>query len=183
MGCVFRCCAWCGCVSSRYVNNLQHNFDNFETNASKISKENEQLLFPNYVCNENEEGRASSFANLFLWSSLQKRNNTYETVTIQKDSCRVDDFILRQSTLYYLQCMALRAIRHIKKSLLCSTNLSNLSFRLVASWCSPFKSGFAPCTDSLRWLFGKYNCSDSRTKKWKGSIACSRRMYSNDGQW
>ena len=37
----------------------------FETNASKISKENEQLLFPNYVCNENEEGRASSFANLF----------------------------------------------------------------------------------------------------------------------
>ena len=115
MDCVFRCCAWCGCVSSRYVNNLQHNFDNFETNASKISKENEQLLFPNYVCNENEEGRASSFANLFLWSSLQKRNNTYETVTIQKDSCRVDDFILRQSTLYYLQCMALRAIRHIKK--------------------------------------------------------------------
>ena len=65
MGCVFRCCAWCGCVSSRYVNNLQHNFDNFETNASKISKENEQLLFPNYVCNENEEGRASSFANFF----------------------------------------------------------------------------------------------------------------------
>lgn len=82
MGCVFRCCAWCGCVSSRYVNNLQHNFDNFETNASKISKENEQLLFPNYVCNENEEGRASSFANLFYDHHCKKGTiltNSYDT--------------------------------------------------------------------------------------------------------
>ena len=48
----------------------------------KISKENEQLLFPNYVCNENEEGRASSFANLFYDHHCKKGTiltNSYDT--------------------------------------------------------------------------------------------------------
>ena len=54
----------------------------------------------------------------FFMIIIAKKEQYLRTVTIQKDSCRADDFILRQSTLYYLQCMTFRAIRHKKKSVM-----------------------------------------------------------------
>ena len=38
-----------GCVSSRYINNLQHYIENFEANASKFSQKYEQFFLTQYV--------------------------------------------------------------------------------------------------------------------------------------
>ena len=99
----------------------------------KFRRKMSSYSFPTTCVTKTKRVEHRALQTFFYDHHCKKRNNTYETVTIQKDYCRVDDFILRQSTLYYLQCIALRAIRHIKKSLLCSTNFSNLFFRLVAS--------------------------------------------------
>ena len=56
-----------GCVSSRYINNLEHYFENFEANASKFSQKYEQFFLTQYVT-KNEEGRASSYAKLFFFT-------------------------------------------------------------------------------------------------------------------
>ena len=92
-----------GCVSSRYINNLQHYFENFEANASKFSQKYEQFFLTQYVTKTKRAEHRAMQSSFFLRSLLQNRKKYLPTVTIQNDSCGVDDFILRQSTLYYLQ--------------------------------------------------------------------------------
>ena len=98
MGCVSKCFALYRCVS---VNNLQHHFENFETNVSHFLQKYALSLCPNSVCNENEEGGASSYASFFYDDCKIETvvTNSYE----QNDSCGFDDFIFRQSTLFYQQ--------------------------------------------------------------------------------
>ena len=54
-----------GCVSSRYINNLQHYIENFEANASKFSQKYEQFFLTQYVTKtkraEYRAMRSSSF--------------------------------------------------------------------------------------------------------------------------
>ena len=67
-----------GCVSSRYINNLQHYFENFEANASKFSQKYEQFFLTQYVTKTKRAEHRAMQSSFFLRSLLQNRKNTYQ---------------------------------------------------------------------------------------------------------
>ena len=67
-----------GCVSSRYINNLQHYFENFEANASKFSQKYEQFFLTQYVTKTKRAEHRAMESSFFLRSLLQNRKNTYQ---------------------------------------------------------------------------------------------------------
>lgn len=67
----------------------------------KFRRKMSSYSFPTTCVTKTKRVEHRALQTFFYDHHCKKRNNTYETVTIQKDYCRVDDFILRQSTLYY----------------------------------------------------------------------------------
>ena len=67
-----------GCVSSRYIINLEHYFENFEANASKFSQKYEQFFLTQYVTKTKRAEHRAMQSSFFYDRYCKIGKNTYQ---------------------------------------------------------------------------------------------------------